>query len=375
MNSLGFWKGACGALVVTFSTWSLIGVEGKPKDSIEQLWSFLDRNGDGQVGPYEGAEAWMFLTQEAGGDTDGNCSVKQVEDYLEQIAVYEELERRAMFQEYDEDKDGEIKREDAPDDLLMFFDFIDTDQNDAVTLMEVLNAKFPTDPVAMIEAELSFEFQSLDQNKDGVFTLAELPFLDRIGFAGQFAQLDTNDDKGLSKEEFFGVIGEMDQEASFEIDGSVAKMTGVIGPSTPAKVLELALTSPQVQTISMINVPGSMDDDSMLRAALMVRQLRLSTHLPKGGEVASGGTDFFLAGLERSADKSARFGIHSWAGMGEDGVDLPRDHHEHQKYIDYYRVMGIPDGFYWRTLEAAPADDIHWMKASELAEYQFFTKP
>jgi len=50
MNSLGLWKGACGALLVTFFTWALVGAEPKHKDSIEQLWSFLDRNGDGQVG-------------------------------------------------------------------------------------------------------------------------------------------------------------------------------------------------------------------------------------------------------------------------------------------------------------------------------------
>jgi len=251
--------------------------------------------------------------------------------------------------------DGQIKRQDAPDDLLMFFDAIDSNQDDTITLKEVVGAQFPTDPAAMIEAEL--------------------PLLDRLAFASQFKELDQDADSRLSKQEFFALVGEMDQEASFKIEGTVARMTGVIGPSTPAKVLELALESPQVQTISMINVPGSMDDDSMLRAALMVRQLELSTSLPENGEVASGGTDFFLAGGQRSAHPSARFGIHSWDGMGEEGAELPRDHPEHLKYIDYYKAMGIPEAFYWRTLEAAPASDIHWMTAKELKEYQFFTQP
>ena len=38
-----------------------------------------------------------------------------------------------------------------------------------------------------------------------------------------------------------------------------------------------------------------------------------------------------------------------------------RDHEEHRVYLDFYEEMGIPEAFYWFTLEAASADEVHWM--------------
>ncbi len=36
--------------------------------------------------------------------------------------------------------------------------------------------------------------------------------------------------------------------------------------------------------------------------------------------------------------------------------------------------MDIPEEFYWRTLEAAPANDIHWMTETEVAEFHVRTE-
>ena len=36
--------------------------------------------------------------------------------------------------------------------------------------------------------------------------------------------------------------------------------------------------------------------------------------------------------------------------------------------------MGIPADFYWFTLEAAPADDIHWMSRDEMETYAVVTQ-
>jgi hypothetical protein len=35
--------------------------------------------------------------------------------------------------------------------------------------------------------------------------------------------------------------------------------------------------------------------------------------------------------------------------------------------------MGIPADFYWYTLEAASAENIHWMTAQEIAQYDILT--
>ena len=150
-------------------------------------------------------------------------------------------------------------------------------------------------------------------------------------------------------------------------------MQGVIGATTPSSVLELAFMNPEVRTIVLTNMPGSMDDVANVRAGRYIRQLGLDTHVPADSEVASGATDLFLAGKHRSAKPGARFGIHSWGGGPVVATDLPRDHEDHLLYLDYYEEMGIPGEFYWRTLSAAPAEGIHWMTEEELERFGFFT--
>jgi hypothetical protein len=169
------------------------------------------------------------------------------------------------------------------------------------------------------------------------------------------------------------VIREELAGATFEVRGELAIMRGVIGATTPSSVLELAFMNPEVRTIVLAEMPGSIDDVANVRAGRYIRQLGLDTHVPADGEVASGGTDLFLAGKNRSAEPGARFGIHSWGGGPVVATDLPRDHEDHLLYLDYYDEMGIPGEFYWRTLSAAPAEGIHWMTEEELERFDFFT--
>ncbi len=69
-------------------------------------------------------------------------------------------------------------------------------------------------------------------------------------------------------------------------------------------------------------------------------------------------------------DTGATIGVHSWAGdSGVDGSTFPKDDPEHQKYINYYRAVGIPETFYWYTMEAASARDIHIMTEDEITTY------
>lgn len=98
------------------------------------------------------------------------------------------------------------------------------------------------------------------------------------------------------------------------------------------------------------------------------------TYLPAQGEIASGGTDLFLAGVRRIVERGARIGVHSWSIDGADtGDTLARDHPEHEVYLSYYRDVGIAEDFYWYTLQAAPPEDIHWMTEEEMALYVIYT--
>jgi len=55
------------------------------------------------------------------------------------------------------------------------------------------------------------------------------------------------------------------------------------------------------------------------------------------------------------------------------GADLPPDDPEHDLYLDYYADIGISEDFYWFTLDAAPANSIHWMTAEEMDRYGMLT--
>ncbi len=221
--------------------------------------------------------------------------------------------------------------------------------------------------------ELESLLAELDHNRDGAISLDELTEEEREEIEPNFGAVDANDDGLVTIDELATFFENDFEEATFEVEGDVAWMEGVIGPSTPDRVRELIGENPSVTRIIMTDVPGSMDDESNLRAARIVRAHGIATHVPADGAVASGGTDFFLAGAMRTAELGARFGVHSWGGPGFSGADVPRDDPEHEKYLRFYRDMGIPTGFYWYTLEAASADSIHWMTQSELEQYSMLT--
>ncbi|MEL7207373.1 MAG: alpha/beta hydrolase [Actinomycetota bacterium] len=164
--------------------------------------------------------------------------------------------------------------------------------------------------------------------------------------------------------------------ATFDVTGTEAEMYGVIDATTPCRLDELLEENPDLDTIVMVDVPGSANDDANLVAARTVRDAGLTTIVTADGPgVASGGTDFFAAGVERIVESGAVVGVHSWAaGDGTEGGDLPRDHPEHRRYLDYYADVGIPEDFYWFTLEAADAADIHDMSEDELLRYEIATE-
>lgn len=163
--------------------------------------------------------------------------------------------------------------------------------------------------------------------------------------------------------------------AEFKVLGEAVVMNGVIDSDTEETLTILLDENPQVTTIVMENVEGSVDDEANLILARYIRGKGLNTHVPNNGLIASGGTDLFISGVKRTVGSNAKIGVHSWAdGSGLEGVGLPRNHPEHRKYLEYYRAMGVPVAFYWFTLEAASSDDIHWMSIEEQKLYKLPTQ-
>ncbi len=161
----------------------------------------------------------------------------------------------------------------------------------------------------------------------------------------------------------------------FDIANGTAVLNGVIGSGTPDLVREL-IRDYAFDTIEFGICDGSDDDRANLEAARLVRGAGLNTHVPDTGDIASGGVDFFLAGVERTVAPMGKLYVHDWGGSGgTTGSSLPMDASEHDLYLDYYAEMGVPQGFYWFTLQAAPADGpLHLMTREELELFGCVTR-
>lgn len=158
------------------------------------------------------------------------------------------------------------------------------------------------------------------------------------------------------------------------IDDSTIEMNGTIGNSTLNNFEEMIEDYPNLTTINIKEVPGSEDDETNLKVSKKVYDKSMSLHILDNGYIASGGTDFFLAGNSRSIGTNTMIGVHSWSDGTNEASSLPVGHENHQPYIDYYTSIGFSqseaEDFYYFTINAAPANDIHWMTDGEIEEFK-----
>ncbi|WP_459202476.1 COG3904 family protein [Methanococcus sp. CF] len=160
----------------------------------------------------------------------------------------------------------------------------------------------------------------------------------------------------------------------FEIQGNSAVMVGIINENIVYEVENLVNNHPDVKTIVMLNVPGSVNSYANLKAARIVRANNISTIVPKNGYIASGGTVFFCAGVNRTIEEGAKVGVHSWKSESvTDASKLPKNSPLHKPYIDYFNEMGISDEFYWFMISSAPSFGIYYLNDYELKKYGLVT--
>lgn len=159
----------------------------------------------------------------------------------------------------------------------------------------------------------------------------------------------------------------------FEVENNIVYMDNEITSRTYNQFVKLHKKHPNIDTIVMLEIDGSSDDEVMIKLGYYLRKHKFKTHLEADSEVYSGGVDLFLAGVKRTMERGAIIGVHSWSDEVKDGADYPRSSPEHDMNRNYLKRMLGRDEFYWFTLEAAPADDIHIMSASEIKKYRLLT--
>ncbi|RJG48423.1 alpha/beta hydrolase [Motilimonas pumila] len=169
---------------------------------------------------------------------------------------------------------------------------------------------------------------------------------------------------------------------------TVAQIEGVICDGSLEAGQTLFSQHSQLQRLQFLDVSGSIDDETNLKLAKLVHTQKIHTHVSNlrnkkdaqgqvlRGGVASGGTDLFLAGQSRSADKDAFIGVHSWSDGEREGKELPRDHEAHQPYIQYYQKIGLSKAseFYFFTLHQASTQEMHYLTPAELKQFSLLTE-
>ncbi len=151
-------------------------------------------------------------------------------------------------------------------------------------------------------------------------------------------------------------------------------MNGASVTNTPYHFDNIIRDNPNAKLLIMQDCPGSDDDDANLLAARKIRKAGLSIHATATSELASGAVDMFFAGVKRTMEPGAKFGVHSWSDGKNEATDFPKGHEQHQPYISYFVEMGLTqqeaEDFYYFTIYAANADNIHWMTQAEIDKYK-----
>ena len=152
-----------------------------------------------------------------------------------------------------------------------------------------------------------------------------------------------------------------------------AELNGSIESETPDQFRAMLRAFPGLRQIDMIDCPGTGDDEANLTLARMVRRAGITTNVPDGGSVRSGGVELFLAGTKRHAAPGAEFAVHSW--RDEDGMeadDFAESDAVHQEYVAYYREIGMTAdkarAFYAMTNSVAN-DDALYLRSRDIAAY------
>ncbi len=161
---------------------------------------------------------------------------------------------------------------------------------------------------------------------------------------------------------------------NYRVEGTQLFVSGEITPRTPASFEAMIEANPQVRTIVLMDMPGSVDEDAVHDLGYFIRETGLNTHLTPQSAIYSGAVDMFVAGNSRTMLCCAELGVHDWAdGYGE-GSDYPAEAWEHDANVAYFQTMLGSDAFYWFTLGAAPSDEIHVLTPAEMARFGILTQ-
>jgi len=134
--------------------------------------------------------------------------------------------------------------------------------------------------------------------------------------------------------------------------------------------------NPHVDTIVLAESFGG-DSFAAMEMGYEIRERGLNTYLKKDSWIASSSVDLFLSGVERTIEKGACMGVHSWYVSDVVGFfnspdidDLPDGHSFHNLFKVYTKDMLGDDDFYWFSMKIASPDDLYFLTENDIREFQ-----
>jgi len=164
-----------------------------------------------------------------------------------------------------------------------------------------------------------------------------------------------------------------ERPVEFKVEGNKAYVNGVLGKKAHKKFMKTLEKHPNIKTLILQKVPGSISDEWNVKTCKEVRNRGIDTYLESTSVIESGGVDLFIAGVKRFSEKGARIGVHAWSDLRKGGNEYPPEHEEHAIFVDYFKVIERDTSFYWFTLNAAPSDGMYYMTEEEIDTYNLVT--
>ena len=164
-------------------------------------------------------------------------------------------------------------------------------------------------------------------------------------------------------------------DLTMEVKENTVFLSGVLGSDLVQQLSEMVRNNPNVTDMVLVDVPGSVDQQATMEGARLIRRLGLNTHIASTGYVLSGGVDLFLGGVKRSIGAGAGVGVHAWSdGTKVKAANLNEADPIHATYVNFYLEMGVPERFYWFSLDAAPADRVYFLSPEEVYDFDLATE-
>lgn len=164
-----------------------------------------------------------------------------------------------------------------------------------------------------------------------------------------------------------------EKSATFKVVDEKIYVNGVLGRKAHKKFMKTIKKHPNVKTLVLQEVPGSLNDEWNVKTCAEVRKNGIQTYLESSSIIQSGGVDLYIAGVKRYAEKGSKIGVHSWSNGKKDGKEYPPEHEQHDIFVDYFNIIDRDTSFYWFTLRVAPADGMHFMTNDEIEKYNIVT--